>query len=75
VTRRRASALAVAVSLALAGCSTGSDNEAEAATTSSTRSTEQGNVRLTDLTSVEQLRTRFNDDRGSARLLLLLSPT
>jgi hypothetical protein len=30
---------------------------------------------LSDLTSVDQLRERFNEDRGQARLLLLLSPT
>lgn len=30
---------------------------------------------LTDLNSVEQLRARFNQDKGTPRLLLLLSPT
>ena len=33
------------------------------------------NVALTDISSVEQLRARFNQDKGSPRLLLLLSPT
>jgi hypothetical protein len=33
------------------------------------------NVALTDISSVEQLRERFNQDKGSSRLVLLLSPT
>ena len=33
------------------------------------------NVVLTDLNSVEDLRARFNQDKGTPRLLLLLSPT
>lgn len=30
---------------------------------------------LNDLQSVEQLRARFNQDKGKTRLVLLLSPT
>ncbi|MGD9891767.1 MAG: hypothetical protein AB7R89_01615 [Dehalococcoidia bacterium] len=32
-------------------------------------------VTLTDLAAVEKLRTRFNQDTGMPRLVLLLSPT
>jgi ferric-dicitrate binding protein FerR (iron transport regulator) len=30
---------------------------------------------LVDITSIEDLRTRFNEDRGRARIVLLVSPT
>lgn len=30
---------------------------------------------LSDLTSVDELRVRFNEDRGEPRLILVLSPT
>ena len=33
------------------------------------------NVVLTELNSIEELRARFNEDKGTPRLLLLLSPT
>jgi hypothetical protein len=33
------------------------------------------NVALMDLHEIEELRTRFNQDKGTPRLLLLLSPT
>ena len=32
-------------------------------------------VTLTDLSSVHQLKTRFNHDRGEPRLILIFSPT
>jgi hypothetical protein len=30
---------------------------------------------LVDITSIEDLRTRFNEDRGAPRIVLLVSPT
>ena len=33
------------------------------------------NVTHTDLNNIEDLRNRFNQDKGTPRLLLLLSPT
>ena len=65
---RRLVAFALASTLVVAGCSSGSSDEAK--TTAG-----GGDVRLTDLTDVEQLRTRFNEDRGTPRLILLLAPT
>ena len=32
-------------------------------------------VPLTDLNNLEELRARFNQDKGTTRLMLLLSPT
>lgn len=48
--------------LALAACGGGSSDE-------------DATDALTNLTSVEQLSERFNEDRGEPRLVLLLSPT
>ena len=56
------------LALALAGCG----SESAERTTVVTRNTAP---RVTDLTNVLELRAAFNDDRGSARLLLILSPT
>jgi hypothetical protein len=64
-------ALAVLVGLALAGCggeSSGSSREAGTPDTSAKTS-------LVDVSSAEELRTRFNQNAGVTRLLLLLSPT
>lgn len=58
----RYASLLVLLSVALAACGGGSgDNGASG--------------RLSDLTSVEELSARFNEDRGEPRLVLLLSPT
>ena len=58
---KAALALVVAlVSLTLGGC----DNFAPEASTS-----------LTDVHGIEDLKSRFNADTGSTRLILLLSPT
>ena len=35
----------------------------------------EATVEIGDLGGIEQLRQMFNDDRGTARLLLLMSPT
>ena len=70
--RRLALVVLLAAVLAVAGC--GSDSSDETGTPT-TRSSKRDGVQLTELTSVEQLRTRFNDERGAPRLILLLSPT
>lgn len=74
MTSRRLATVAaalLALTLSVAACSGGSSDDAG---TTATQAPAQSDV-LTDLTSVEQLRTRFNADRGVPRLLLLLSPT
>ncbi len=70
-TREIAKVAVLMVMLSLAGCGTGSGDDEP----STTPSTNQGAIGLTDLTSIEQLRTLFNADRATPRLLLLLSPT
>ena len=69
--RRLTLVVLLAAVLAVTGCGSGSSDETETPTTPSSK---QDGVQLTDLTSVEQLRTRFNDERGAPRLILLLSP-
>jgi hypothetical protein len=54
----------VLLALALAGC---------AGSASETRAPSVGG--LTDLTEIEQLHERFNDEQGVPRLIVLLSPT
>lgn len=39
------------------------------------RANDDTGAALTDLRAVEELRARFNEDAGMARLILLLSPT
>jgi ABC-type glycerol-3-phosphate transport system substrate-binding protein len=58
----RCATLLVVLSMVLAACGGGSGDE----------SAQSG---LSDLTSVDELRAQFNEDRGQPRLLLLLSPT
>jgi hypothetical protein len=58
----RVTSLLLVLAVLLAACGGGSDDEAA----------QSG---LSDLTGVDELKTRFNDDRGEARLVLLLSPT
>ena len=55
------------IAAVLAGC--GSDSAPPAAGDAPASS------KLTDLSSVLPLRAAFNEDRGSTRLLLVLSPT
>jgi hypothetical protein len=54
--------------LGLAGCQSGSPSDGN-------ESPQAGPTRVTDLENVLQLRAAFNEDRGTPRLLLLLSPT
>ena len=70
--RRPALIVLLAAALAAAGCGGGEGDETGAP---ATRSSERDDAQLTDLTSVEQLRSRFNADRGTPRLILLLAPT
>lgn len=58
---RQAVFLLLAIALVAAGCG------------SSTTTTDP--ARVQELTSIEPLREAFNDDRGTPRLFLLLSPT
>jgi len=61
---RLVAAASLVVVLAATGCGS-----------SSSPSTDASPERVRELTSIEGLRESFNDDRGTPRLLLLLSPT
>lgn len=63
---RRALLIALAVTLALAASGCGGSRQA--ASTSAKRT-------LTDLHSIDQLRTAFNSASGEPRLVVLISPT
>lgn len=68
--RRIAIAFLAGTCLALvAGCGTDASPTTEAGANRASRSN------LADVSNVLELRTAFNEDRGTARLLLLLSPT
>jgi hypothetical protein len=58
----------VLLALLVAGCSGGGGDEGSGETTAS-------GPALADLTSVDQLKERFNDDRGAPRLIVLVAPT
>jgi ABC-type glycerol-3-phosphate transport system substrate-binding protein len=64
----RLAALAALVLAAAACGGSGSESGKEAAEAS-------GSGAVTDLTSVDQLRERFNADAGKLRLIVLASPT
>jgi hypothetical protein len=69
-------ALIASGALALAGC-TGSDGSTAAAErpTAGTPTEPSPKATLVDVSSLGELRERFNADAGHPRLLLLLSPT
>jgi hypothetical protein len=58
----------VLVALLAAGCSGGDDDMPR-------RVFDYTEPQLTDLTSVDQLKERFNGDRGVPRLIVLVAPT
>ena len=57
----------VLLALLVAGCSGGGDE--------GSRETTASGPALADLTSVDQLKERFNGDRGVPRLIVLVAPT
>lgn len=76
--RARRAALLGALAFGLAGCG-GSDGDAGAQSGNNeppaTAPSPAREATLSDITSVDELRARFNADEGKPRLLLLLSPT
>ena len=69
-----AAALVVAL-IVLAACSNAGAPAPEAQGSNAPASTRVSGGVLTDLGSIEELRAQFAQDDGSARLVLLLSPT
>ena len=61
----------------LAACGDGSDGQADSVEPSGADrpTAEDAAGTLTDLNDIEELQVRFNQDRGMARVVLLLSPT
>jgi hypothetical protein len=57
----------VLIALVVAGCG-GGDDEGSGTTTAAAPG-------LSDLTSVDRLKERFNGDRGVPRLIVLVAPT
>jgi hypothetical protein len=62
----------IALALVLSGC-TGSETGSPSRSSSPGSEATPGLVR--ELTSIDALRDAFNDDAGSTRLILLISPT
>jgi hypothetical protein len=69
--RLLAAAAAACLALALSGCGGGGSDEPNSKGQPKTSAP----ATLTDVDSVDDLRTAFNRDEGRPRLLLLLSPT
>lgn len=61
----------ISLALALAGCG----GNGGASPDVGTQARSDGDARLVDVSSADQLRARFNQDASVPRLVLLLSPT